>query len=294
MPQDLKVAVAGCLTSMPGQFPLEMAENAGNMIHGRAPFEMFPDAIGIRKHQGRGLDPGSFRKYVNEESSHLIMTIANFLKVDVDDGSRFERFQKYLESFDSELVIFGLGIQAPTADLSNHTLPREAISLMRYLGERCKTVGVRGPLTAEAFKTFADVENTFVTGCPSFFSRRSAFRTLRRNLRQRKLGLRAYSGTQYHREEERQMLATAIRHGAFLVEPVNKFNHQFFLDSLTRRKPEAAPWFYKDLVEASPTKYLSLDCGNITLAITGYFATRTRGTTSTKSAYPLPMERDFT
>src|SRR5690606_29226210 len=69
------------------------------------------------------------------------------------------------------LVIFGLGSQAPTRDLSQLKAPDEVVELMRYLGDRCEVVGVRGEFTKQAFEHFAGVKNTFVTGCPSVFSR---------------------------------------------------------------------------------------------------------------------------
>ena len=41
----MPIAVTGCATSLPSEFPMEFPENAGNMVHANAPFEMFPNCI---------------------------------------------------------------------------------------------------------------------------------------------------------------------------------------------------------------------------------------------------------
>lgn len=48
----------GCLPKLPAEFPVTMPENAGNMIHGNAPFEMYPHAV---FYQDRRFGPGRGR-----------------------------------------------------------------------------------------------------------------------------------------------------------------------------------------------------------------------------------------
>lgn len=40
-----KVAVTGCRPQLPVEFPINMPENAGNMIHAQAPLRMFSGAM---------------------------------------------------------------------------------------------------------------------------------------------------------------------------------------------------------------------------------------------------------
>lgn len=203
-----KVAVTGCRPQLPVEFPINMPENAGNMIHAQAPLRMFSGAMysgDPKKPWGYG---NSFRNWTNSEATHLIVTLANTFRLNQEDGSNFAAFQRSLESYDAELVIFGLGVQSPDAQLDDKFLSKEAIELMQYLGDRCKVVGVRGEFTKKVFSELAGVDNTFVTGCPSLFSRPEAIPELYQNWKVRKKGLRAYAGTNYSRDSERRMLAT--------------------------------------------------------------------------------------
>ena len=237
------IGVTGCLAEMPSEFPLNYPENAGNMIHARAPLEMFPGAVYSETTSPRWGRGSNFRTWANENATHVVITLANFLRVNDADGAPYAAFHRQLQGFDSELVIFGLGAQAPQADLEGASMPPEAIELMRYLGDRCRVIGVRGEFTRKVFAHFAGVENTYITGCPSLFSRPNAFRTLRENSEVRKPGLRAYAGTVYHRDDETKMLVDSILRQQFLIEPVNRFNHDLHLASL--RNPETAtiPWY---------------------------------------------------
>ena len=129
------------------------------------------------------------------------------------------------------MVIFGLGVQSKTQSLDDAIVTPAAIDLMQYLGERCRVVGVRGEFTKQVFAHFAGVENTYVTGCPSLYSHPSGVKKMYHAWKHGKSGLRAYAGTNYSDEVERQMLFESTQRNQFLVEPVSKANFEFFLDA---------------------------------------------------------------
>ncbi|MGH8955800.1 MAG: polysaccharide pyruvyl transferase family protein [Microbacterium sp.] len=237
------IGVMGCFPKLPAEFPILMPENAGNMIHGNAPFELFPEAV-FYKDPRFGPGRRNFVEYVNNECSHLVVTVANFLKLNDEDGSRYKRFQDYLSSFTVPIVIFGLGAQAPTQELDG-TMPVEAIELMKFLGDRSEAVGVRGGFTADMFEEFAGVTNTFVTGCPSFFSRPQAFSLLAEAIRDGREGRTAYNGTTYHDPLENRMLVRAIQEDSHLIEPVNKFATTYAYELQRGTKDLPLPWFLK-------------------------------------------------
>lgn len=235
----------GCLTRMPEGFPETYPENAGNMIHGRAPFEMFENTAFYQDKTFELSGRSNFTQFANEDCSHFIVTIANLLVIGDMDGAKYSNFQRYLESIKTPLVIFGLGAQAKSQDLTNATIAPEAIELMKYLGQRCEVVGVRGPFTQKVFSELAGVENTFVTGCPSFFQRPDQFKKLRENVQSGLSGRPAYSGTVLHNDVETRMLVNAIKNKHFLVEPVNKFNHELHLAASRGQKVNEYPWFLR-------------------------------------------------
>lgn len=239
----------GCLPDMPHDFPMKYPDNAGNMIHGRAPFEMFEDCSFYLYDDFRLSGRTDFTDFVNRDCSHLIVTIANLLEIGDLDGAKYRDFQNYLETIQVPIVIFGLGAQAQTKDLTDTNIAPEAIELMTYLGRRCEVVGVRGPFTKQVFEHFAGVQNTFVTGCPSFFQRPDRFRVLRDNISSRPKGRPAFSGTVLHDSMESRMLVDAIERETFLVEPVSTFNHQLYLD-VSRGSGEAQiPWYLTSYME---------------------------------------------
>ncbi|MEX5277885.1 polysaccharide pyruvyl transferase family protein [Kocuria sp. CPCC 205261] len=251
----MTIAVMGCLPTMPEAFPLEYPENAGNMIHGRAPFAMFDDCVFYQDTRFRLSGYTKFAEFANACCSHLVVTIANLLLIGDTDGSKYASFQHFLESIDIPIVVFGLGAQSKTHDLQNASMPSEAVALMQYLGKRCEVVGVRGPFTKEVFRHFAEVTNVYVTGCPSFFQRPEKFADLREAVRSGKLGRPSYSGTVLHREDETEMLIDAIEQDTFLVEPVNKFNHAFHLACARGDTDPEIPWYLRKHV--GPDKRLS-------------------------------------
>jgi hypothetical protein len=245
------IGVTGCRKSLPLEFPLTMPENSGNMVHANAPFEMFANAFDSNDDQWRAFGDKSFAEFVNRRCSHLVVTLANTLRAGEEDGGRYTRFQAMLEKYDKPVVIFGLGIQARTTDLDEITLHPDAIALMRYLGKRCAIVGVRGETTRAVFRRLAGVENTFVTGCPSLFSRPDALERLLRRVEAGRSGRLAYSGTKLNDATERRILHTAMRHDAFLIEPVNKENHKFFLGVVRGEAPDP-PKHFNRWIDDSP------------------------------------------
>jgi len=211
------IGVMGVLPTMPNEFPIELRENAGNMIHGNAPFEMFPDIAFYRDPQfvdGRA----DFSHYVNSECTHLLVTLANTLRLGDLDPTRYIRFQQFLEKFTVPVVIFGMGAQARRQELTEGQLPPAAIDLMKYLGDHTESIGVRGEFTAAVFEHYAGVTNTFVTGCPSFFSRPFALDELATALEGNRQGRPSYSGTNYRDDLEHTMLVRAIKQDEHLIE----------------------------------------------------------------------------
>lgn len=249
------IAVAGNMPEMRQEFPLERRENAGNMIHASAPLDIFPEAVhSLSKNPPWGKS-GSFREWVNKNASHLIFTLANTIRFDRTDGAPYRKILESLDSYDAELLTFGLGAQAATTQLDGLSLPDEAIELMRYLGERCKVVGVRGEFTKRVFKEFAGVYNTYAIGCPSLFAHPEAARALHTNLKDGKLGKRAYSGTKFADGPELQMLAQSVRYDEFLVEPVNHHHHRFYLESVAGSTPPAIPSHFQPLIDDGQLNY---------------------------------------
>jgi hypothetical protein len=211
------IGVMGCLPTMPDEFPIELRENAGNMIHGNAPFEMFPDIAFYRDPQfveGRT----DFSHYVNSECTHLIVTVANTLRLGSQDPTRYIAFQQFLEKFTVPVVIFGMGAQARRQELIDGQLPPAAIDLMKYVGDHTESIGVRGEFTAAVFEHYAGVTNTFVTGCPSFFSRPFAFDELATALAENRQGRASYSGQRDPDEVDKAMLVRAITQDEHLIE----------------------------------------------------------------------------
>jgi hypothetical protein len=241
----MTLGVLGCLRELPDSFPVETPENSGNMIHGNAPFEMFSDAVhSSDKTAIRAAGSRTFVEFVNRNCSHLVLTMANTLKLNADNGSQFARLQSFLEKIEKPVVVFGLGVQAHSDDITGSTLPPEAVALMRHLSTRSPLLGVRGQMTQRVLKDICGVGNSFVTGCPSLFSRPRHLASVRANL-ENPIGRPSYNGTKYHLAPERKMLHSAIRADHFLVEPVNKFNHQYHVDVSGGQSDAAIPYFLK-------------------------------------------------
>ncbi|MBG0827848.1 polysaccharide pyruvyl transferase family protein [Planomonospora sp. ID67723] len=243
---SMAIAVAGCRRELPPEFPLEYPENSGNMIHANAPFEMFDNCVYRLDSQWRSLTGAStFAEFVNRHCTHLVFTMANTLKLGSDDASPFVRLRGLLDQIDKPVVIFGLGVQSQTDDLTGATLPAEAISLMRYLQDRCAVIGVRGDTTRRVLEQICGVTNTKVVGCPSLFSRPAELARVRRALKDGS-GRPAFCGTKFRQPLEARLLRNAIRDDVFLVEPSNRRNHQFYVDVSRGHPKSRLPPFLKD------------------------------------------------
>lgn len=74
---------------------------------------------------------------------------------------------------DISIVLIGLGIQFPNRYVSPKylmkQLPDSKKRFYKLISERCKTIGVRGAITAECLQ-YIGIKNTEIIGCPSFYS----------------------------------------------------------------------------------------------------------------------------
>nr|BFE86331.1 hypothetical protein GCM10020093_089320 [Planobispora longispora] len=144
------------------------------MIHANAPFEMFDDCVFRLDRQWRTLTgAATFAEFVNRHCTHLVFTMANTLKIGSDDPAPFIRLQSLLDQIDKPVVIFGLGVQSDTDDLTGATLPAEAISVMRRLQDRCAVIGVRGRTTQRVLEQVCGVTNVKVAAPPCSPARRT-------------------------------------------------------------------------------------------------------------------------
>lgn len=239
------IAVSGCLKSLPHIFPLEMAENAGNMVHANAPFRIIRDVF----HQKDGFEKlfgyESFTNFVNEKCTHLILTLANTLKLNDANSEKYEKFTNFLKKIERPIVVFGLGIQGELGSLDKSDLPASAKQLVVLLSEKSKLLGVRGQSTKTILEKLCGVNNIHVTGCPSVFSDiKSTYKILDALKEMR--GLPAYSGTNFSSAIEKKMLLGAISSDYWLVEPVNRFNHKFYTSLFSGAAlDESVPYFLK-------------------------------------------------
>lgn len=239
------IGVMGCLPRLPAEFPIAYAENAGNMVHASAPFLLFDSAFFIRGVDYNSLGFRNFLGFVNEKCSHLIITLANTLRLGDADGEKYRRLLDFLEKVERPIIVFGLGVQSRNFTLEDATLPQEAVNLMRFLSCKAHYLGVRGRFTKAVLEKVCGVRNAYVTGCPSLFSRPHIFRALRDNLKSMR-GNPAYSGTRYFDDAENQLLISAIKRDHWLIEPVNKFNHQYHVKVLAGDDSYGdAPYFLK-------------------------------------------------
>ena len=248
------VGVMGGKWKLPLSFPAEVNGNSGDLIHTMAPLKIIPGSVHAHDDRVQLTGAGSFRKFVNDQASHLIIVLANTLRNNADDGPRYARFQRTLEQYEKPIVVFGLGMQAESSDLSKVNLPDEAIDLMQFLSSRSELLGVRGEFTKTVLKEICGVDNAFVTGCPSLYSGFQGLRDLHdqylkgpTNLKARR-GRPAVSITQIKRESEKVVLANAIRSGTYLIEPVSKFGYQYHV-ALQNGEVGEIPYYFKSMLK---------------------------------------------
>lgn len=247
----MNIGVMGCVRDLPVEFPINKAENAGNMIHGNAPFVILDNAVlatDFASYNSRGYK--NFVEFVNNECSHLILTLANTLKLGQESLPNLERMSSLLAKIEKPVVTFGLGGQSQVDSIDDQILAPEAIKLVQEISEKTELLGVRGEITAEIVRKKAGVRNVYVTGCPSVFSRPEGIKALRDNL-DAVDGRPAFNGTKFHEHHERRLLWSAIDRDQFLVEPVNKFNHGFHTAVNGSNSDADIPYFLNGYVDGS-------------------------------------------
>jgi hypothetical protein len=259
------IGVMGCLTSLPSTFPISTPENSGNMIHANAPLNMFPNSFHSKDPRISTSSDKSFRPFVNNSCSHLIVTMANTLVLGRTDGANYARFQKALEQYNKPIVVFGLGVQANGYDLDSAFLPKEAIELIQFLSSKAELLGVRGEYTKKVLEKLCGVKNAYVTGCPSLFSRPEMLLKLRENLKEPLTGRSAVNVTNLLRSDERRILQSAIDKNYYLVEPVSKVSHQTHLDALSTNLDFHLPSNIKKIYENYS------DLGSLSTKVRQYF-----------------------
>ncbi|MFC1896172.1 polysaccharide pyruvyl transferase family protein [Thermodesulfobacteriota bacterium] len=215
----MAIGVMGCNIDLPPGFPKDFKDNAGNMIHANAPFGMFQNC----HHSTR---TPSFPNFVNESCSHLILTLANLVRLGEEEHLRFHSLVRFLSQIRKPVVVFGLGAQGNSEEDLEAGLPDATIKYLQFLDEKAAVIGVRGEFTKRVVEECAGVKKAFVTGCPSLFSRQNLVRRLR--AKDAATGARpAYAGTRFFEPLQMEMMAKAIKCRTYFIEPVNKLIHNF-------------------------------------------------------------------
>ncbi|MGB5952153.1 MAG: polysaccharide pyruvyl transferase family protein [Ornithinimicrobium sp.] len=194
------------------------------MIHAQAPMRILKQTI----HQTdpwNAFGDKTFSDFVNRRCSHLVLTMANDIRTNRGGVPQAQSLTAKIDEFDVPVVIFGLGVRAPSNDLNEVWLAPETISLLQYLERRCGPIGVRGAFTESVFRKCAGLTDVVVTGCPSFFSAPAAFRELRTNLSSPKPGVHSFAATRYERTEDLALFARTVSEGGFYIEATNEHNH---------------------------------------------------------------------
>jgi len=215
----MAIGVMGCNIDLPPSFPKDFKDNAGNMIHANAPLGMFQGCHHSTK-------TPRFANFVNESCSHLILTLANSVRLGEEEHVRYHSLMKFLSQINKPVVIFGLGAQGNSEEDLEAGLPDATIKYLQFLDEKAAVIGVRGEFTKRVIEEYAGVKKAFVTGCPSLFSPQDLVRRLRAKVTV--TGARpAYAGTHFFKPLEREMMGKAIRGSNYFIEPVNKLIHNF-------------------------------------------------------------------
>lgn len=121
-------------------------------------------------------DYGIGPRRVDEEYDLILIAAANFLFPGFDFGG----MASFIEQTKLPVAVAGLGAQ------SNDYSPAIPLKpgterLIKVLSERARSIGVRGPFTAEVLNHFG-VHNVEVLGCPSFYMRGAAGFVVERSL----------------------------------------------------------------------------------------------------------------
>ncbi len=248
------VGVMGGKWHMPLSYPGEIEGNAGDMIHTMAPLEILSGSVYSSDPMFKLSGARTFRQFVNDRGTHLVIVLANILRNGREDGASYARLQNALEKYNKPIVVFGLGMQSATTNIEDVWLPREAVELMQFLSSRAPLLGVRGEFTKRVLVELCGVKNAFVTGCPSLYSRPTAIRDLWEMHKEggtrfdRLRGVASANVTNLARESERRILASAIRSNHYLVEPVSRVGYEYHV-ALQRGEDAELPYYFKAMLK---------------------------------------------
>lgn len=215
-----------------------------------APLEILPGAMYSTDPRIKISGAGSFPPFVNDHASHLVLVLANILRSGKEDGSNYRRLQTALEAYKKPIVVFGLGVQAPSTRLEDVSLPDEAISLMQFLSSRANAIGVRGPFTKRVLEELCGVTNVFVTGCPSLYARPEGIRALYEQVTQGStptVGRHSFNVTNLARPTERMLLARGILYDGYLIEPVSKVGYDYHV-ALNNGSEAELPYYFRQMI----------------------------------------------
>lgn len=244
------IAVMGNLPILPTSFPSEMVENSGNMIHANAPIKIYKNAIYHHHVNINSYDCLNFSDFINKKCSHLIITMANTLKIGAIREEKFANLLKFIKKIEVPIVIFGLGVQSIDDNLESAVLSNDAIEALKFLSKQSKLLGVRGEFTKKVIEKNCGIDNLYVTGCPSLFSMKKDNYHLLKEKINNYSGVPAYSGTNYQREIELNELCNAIKKNYYLIEPANRFNYSFYLKCINESaKFDDIPYFLKKKIK---------------------------------------------
>lgn len=246
------IGVSGIRTHLPPEFPSSLNENSGNIVHGTAPQKLFGNTITSLDPTWRRFDSsGSFRNFVADHCSHIIITCANLFRVgDFSESSRerYKHFERSLKGYTKPLIIFGLGAQAPTGTkVDRSKLPPEAIQCLNTALEVSTAISVRGEFTRSVVESAVGSleDKVFTTGCPSFYTNPRGLNTLRNSLQEkgRSISTAAVNVTDYRRAEDIALVRAAVENGHFIVEPQSRILYN--LKRSAHRQdpfPETSKW----------------------------------------------------
>jgi hypothetical protein len=151
---------------VPNNIPLteqyaQSGNNFGNILIGYGALRLFPD--------GRVTFRTDFKSVaeINEKCSHVVIPAANLLWKGFDLSSMLD----FLQQLTLPIVMIGVGAQSSDRNIASPVHPG-TVALMRYISDRCYSIGVRGYYTAEVLASIG-IHNTTVVGCPSLYMKRT-------------------------------------------------------------------------------------------------------------------------
>lgn len=235
------IATSGIRKELPIEFPLELVENSGNIIHGTAPERLFPNTMSSLEQNWRvATGHTSFREFVSDECTHIVITMANLFRINDHSDKirdRYKHFIRSISGYTKPLIIFGMGAQkSGESRFETSMLPAEGIEALRAIGDKATAVSVRGEFTKQMLESVIGPcdDRVFVTGCPSYYSNPGAFKELRTRVDRGISGPFAINLTDYRRAAEKSLLSQAVVEGHYLIEPFNREVHRFAVNEINR------------------------------------------------------------